>query len=141
MVVIDDDCEKALSSEEMGAFRGETSVIGYGQSEVGGWDTGDIVNPEETVVEQSESSSEAEDVHFESGESRFLEFERQLGESERVNEEKVNAMYYLEGPVISMRRKKEMKNEEESLSLHQTCSESGRVARRRPLKGVREAAF
>ena len=58
MVVIDDDCEKAFTNEEV---RGETSVIGYGQSKVGGWDTEDIVKPEETAVEERESSSEAEE--------------------------------------------------------------------------------
>ena len=113
MVVIDDDCEKAFTNEEV---RGETSVIGYGQSKVGGWDTEDIVKPEETAVEERESSSEDEEVRFESGESRFLEFQRQLEESERVNEEKAKATYYLEDPVISMRRKKEMKKEEESFA-------------------------
>ena len=117
MVVIDGDCEKAFTSEEMGALRGETSVIGYGQSKVGGWDTEDVVKPQETVVEESGSSSGAEEeVHFESGESRFLEFQRQLEESERVNEEKAKATYYLEDPVISMRRKKELKKEEESFA-------------------------
>ena len=113
MRVIDGDCASAYTSEELDAFRTQVSVIGYGQERVGGWDGDEVPKSEKVSVPEEESSSESENTpQFESGETRFLEFQRRLEESERINEDKARNTYYFEDPVMSMRRKKEMKKQE-----------------------------
>lgn len=121
MQMVDDDCVKTHSTEQLMAMRGPTNVIGYGQRKVGGYEEGDIISPvSETMPPTSlpsvESDSDSDEIHrnIDAGEARFLEFQRKLEESENMNEEKAKTMYYLEDPVISMRRKKQIKKDEET---------------------------
>ena len=124
MIVVDDDVVSAYSREEINAFRGFTNVIGYGETKIGGWDEDEAeakaqkltTQTKESITQQfdpnqisSDDEENEETKKFgETGEAKWLEFQRKLEESTlKISEEKAKNQFFLDDPVI-MAKKKEL---------------------------------
>jgi pre-mRNA-splicing factor CWC26 len=119
MAVIDDDCLSAYSAEELAAMRGTTNVIGFGESRIGGWeDQEDALPSLPTAPQQTDSDSDADGAAaLASGEAKFLEFQRRLEAMDSVPDtEKTRSRYFIEDPVIAIRRRNAAKRENEAIS-------------------------
>ena len=118
MTVIDNDASSAYTFEEIQSFDVNTNIIGYGESKIGGWDAGDAdIEPEhadaiapeglnEMQMEEEENEEERERFRQE-GESKWIEFQMKLENDSKVeNEEKIRNQFFVDDPVIMMRKKK-----------------------------------
>lgn len=122
MTIVDNDLASAFSKDEIASFQGRTSVVGYGERKLGKWDDDDddeIAKPaaetKESIKEQfdpeqiasdNESSDEAQST-INAGESKWLEFQRQLAiSSKKLDNQDAKKEYFLEDPLMMIRRKK-----------------------------------
>jgi pre-mRNA-splicing factor CWC26 len=113
MTVIDDDCASAYSPAELSGMGGQTSIIGFGASRVGGWDGEPLPAPPAAAPRApvadagSDSDSGSDDPSaLAAGEAKFLEFQRALEAMDAAPDtEKARARCFIEDPVIAMRRR------------------------------------
>jgi pre-mRNA-splicing factor CWC26 len=120
MTVIDDDCLSAYSAEELAAMRGTTNVLGFGESRVGGWENEEDVLPPlpapQNLPTDSDSESDGASA-LAAGEAKFLAFQRSLETMDATPDtEKARSRYFIEDPVIAMRRRNIAKRDDEAIT-------------------------
>lgn len=110
MQVVDDDSVDAYSQGELNARLGSVALIND-QMRVGSWEEDEQQVEERVNAPEEAIDSESDEMQITggSGEARFLEFRRRIEEAEMVNVEKAKNTFYLEDPVMSMKRRQASK--------------------------------
>ncbi|KAH0788765.1 BUD13 [Histomonas meleagridis] len=121
MMVVDDDVVSAYSKEEINAFRGFTNIVGYGEAKLGGWDGDDdeigiqipAIQTRESISRQfdpnqivnEEEDNEEIKKFGETGEAKWLEFQRKLEESTlTISEDKAKNQFFMDDPVMMAKK-------------------------------------